>query len=111
MITRRFCSKDVPRPLWKIFSRAVVTTILACPQLLAPRGLLAQTPPPPPQPAQSLPSPLQAGPGQQSDSQILSLANGLQETVSPELPRLKLSEPRGTSGPGSLPSFIEGLKG
>src|SRR5258708_39833936 len=87
--------------------------ILACPGRLAPRELLAQpqAPPPPPQPAQAQPSPLPPEPGQQTDAQVLSMADGLQESVSPELPRLKLSEPRKLTGPGSVPSFIDGLKG
>jgi len=33
------------------------------------------------------------------------------QSVSTELPRLKLSEPRPASGPGSIPSFVDGLKG
>ena len=111
MITRRFRPQGLARPTWKLLSRVVVMILLTCPGLLAPRGLLAQTPPPPPQPVQPLPAPLPPGPGQPSDSQILSLADGLQDTVSPELPRLNLLEPRPSSGPGSVPSFIDGLKG
>ena len=35
----------------------------------------------------------------------------MQESVSTELPRLKLSERRPASGPGSVPSFVDSLKG
>ena len=60
---------------------------------------------------QALPRPLPPGPGENSDPQLLSLGDGLQESVSTELPRLKLSERRPASGPGSLPSFVDNLKG
>ena len=60
---------------------------------------------------QALPRPLPPGPGENSDPQLLSLGDGLQESVSTELPRLKLSEPRPASGPRSVPSFVDGLKG
>ncbi len=68
--------------------------------------LLAQTA----ERGQVLPRPLPPGPGE-SDPQLLSLGDGLQESVSPELPRLKLSDRRPVSGAGSVPSFIAGLKG
>jgi pilus assembly protein CpaC len=117
MITRQIRPQGLDQPRWMRLSRTIVATIVACPVILVGSGgLLAQTPdqpqpPGPPQAVQVLPRALPPEPGQQSDAQILSLADGLQETVSPELPRLKLSEPRRTSGPGSVPSFIEGLKG
>ena len=60
---------------------------------------------------QALPRPLPPGPGENSDPRLLSLGDGLQESVSTELPRLKLSERRPASGPGSLPSFVDSLKG
>ncbi|MGO8903661.1 MAG: type II and III secretion system protein family protein [Isosphaeraceae bacterium] len=60
---------------------------------------------------QALPRPLPPGPGEESDPQLLSLGDGLQESVSTELPRLKLSEPRPASGSRSVPSFVDSLKG
>jgi len=60
---------------------------------------------------QALPRPLPPGPGKESDPQLLSLGDGLQESVSTELPRLKLSEPRPASGSRSVPAFVDSLKG
>jgi len=60
---------------------------------------------------QTLPRPLPPGPGEPGDPQLLSIGDGLQESVSTELPRVKLSERRPATGPGSIPSFIDGLKG
>jgi pilus assembly protein CpaC len=60
---------------------------------------------------QALPRPLPPGPGEESDPQLLSLGDGLQESVSTELPRLKLSEPRPASGSRSVSSFVDSLKG
>jgi pilus assembly protein CpaC len=64
-----------------------------------------------PERGQTVPRPLPPGPGEEGAPQILSLGDGLQESVSAELPRLKLSEPRPATGPGSVPSFVDGLKG
>ncbi|MBV8312979.1 MAG: pilus assembly protein N-terminal domain-containing protein [Planctomycetaceae bacterium] len=69
--------------------------------------LLAQTA----ERGQALPRPLPPGPGEERDPQLLSLGDGLQESVSPELPRLKLSEPRPASGSRSVPAFVDSLKG
>ncbi len=76
------------------------------PELMAPE-LMAQTA----VRGQTLPRPLPPGPGEESGPNLLSIGDGLQESISTELPRLKLSEHRPASGPGSVPSFIDGLKG
>jgi pilus assembly protein CpaC len=48
---------------------------------------------------------------QEGAPQLVTLGDGLQESVSPELPKLKLSEGRPATGPGSVQSFVDSLKG
>ncbi len=106
MGTRQSNRTGLARTCWNSLPRALATTILASLGAFMAPELLAQTA----ERGQALPRPLPPGPGE-SDPQLLSLGDGLQESVSPELPRLKLSERRPASGPGSVPSFIDGLKG
>jgi pilus assembly protein CpaC len=62
-------------------------------------------------PSQSLPPALPQASRDGGDPQLLSLGDGLQESVSTELPRLRLTEPRPASGPRSVQSFVDTLKG
>jgi|GEM_PF-4669837 len=107
MGTRQSNQTGLARTCWKSLLGALATTILASLGAFMAPELRAQTV----ERGQALPRPLPPGPGEERDPQLLSIGDGLQESVSTELPRLKLSERRPASGPGSVPSFIDGLKG
>ena len=107
MGTRQSHRTGLAGTCWKSLFGSLATTILASLGAFMAPELLAQTV----ERGQALPRPLPPGPGENSDPQLLSLGDGLQESVSTELPRLKLSERRPASGPGSLPSFVDNLKG
>ncbi|MGO9917121.1 MAG: type II and III secretion system protein family protein [Isosphaeraceae bacterium] len=107
MGTRQSNRTGLARTCWKSLLGSLATTILASLGAFMAPELLAQTV----ERGQALPRPLPPGPGEESDPQLLSLGDGLQESVSTELPRLKLSEPRPASGSRSVPSFVDSLKG
>ena len=107
MGTRQSNRTGLARTCWKSLLGSLATTILASLGAFMAPELLAQTV----ERGQALPRPLPPGPGEESNPQLLSLGDGLQESVSTELPRLKLSEPRPASGSRSVPAFVDSLKG
>src|SRR5208337_4515666 len=107
MGTRQSNRTGLARTCWKSLPGALATTILSCLGVFMAPELMGQTA----ERGQALPRPLPPGPGEESGPNLLSIGDGLQESISTELPRLKLSERRPATGPGSVPSFIDGLKG
>jgi pilus assembly protein CpaC len=107
MRTRQNTGQGLARPCRKALSGVLLVASLG---LLGPRGGNAQTADSQ-RTAPSLPSALPPTPREESGPQLLRLGDGLQETVSPELPRLNLSEPRPATGARSVQSFVDSLKG
>jgi pilus assembly protein CpaC len=65
----------------------------------------------PEQAVQPVPKVEPLGPNQDSILRPLAISDGLQDEVSPELPRIKVVEPRPATGPNSTQSFVDSLKG
>src|SRR5262245_56096893 len=94
------------RPCWRGLLGAL---ILLGHGPLRPAELRAQAEPPG-RTVSPLPTPLPAPVGGENDPQFLS-PNELQDSVAEELPRVPLSPRRPASGPGSVSSFVDSLKG